>query len=105
VDVNENVLYMPYTIRKVKFKGKPCYKISNPKTRKVYAECIEEKNLAKRKQMLLNVVKIRKIPNKQHSECYRVYNNITKKIYSKCTTLEKAKKQYRLLNSIIYKGR
>lgn len=91
---------MPYTIRKV--KGKPCFRVSNTKTRKVYAECIEDKFLAKRKQYLLNVVKIRKIPNKQLPECYRVYNNITKKIYSKCTTLEKAKKQYRLLNSIIY---
>ena len=42
------------------------------------------------------------MPNR-HPDCYRVYNSITKKIYSKCTTLEKAKKQYRLLNSIIYK--
>lgn len=88
---------MPYTIRKV--RGKECFRVYNSKTRKVYAECID-KNLAKRKQMLLNVIKIRKIPNKP--ECYRVYNNITKKIYSKCTTLEKAKKQYKLLNSIIY---
>ena len=90
---------MPYTIRKV--KGKPCFRVSNTKTRKVYSECIDIV-LAKRKKYILNVVKIRKIPNKQLPECYRVYNNITKKIYSKCTTLEKAKKQYRLLNSIIY---
>ena len=89
---------MPYTIRKV--KNKNCYKVSNSKTRKVYAECITL-NLAKRKKMLLNVVKIRKIPNK-HPVCYRVYNGLTRKIYSKCTTLENAKKQYRLLNSIIY---
>jgi hypothetical protein len=89
---------MPYTIRKV--KGKPCYKVSNTKTRKVYAECINL-DIAKRKRNLLNVVKIRKIPNKQPA-CYRVFNSITKKIYSKCTTLENAKKQYRLLNSIIY---
>lgn len=91
---------MPYTIRKV--KNENCYNVSNKKTRKVYAECIRDKDIAKRKKMLLNVVKIRKIPNRQ-PDCYRVYNNITKKKYSKCTTLEKAKKQYKLLNYIIYK--
>ena len=93
---------MPYTIRKVRNRQPPCYRVSNSKTRKVYAECIIDKDIAKRKKMLLNVVKIRKMPNR-HPDCYRVYNSITKKIYSKCTTLEKAKKQYRLLNSIIYK--
>ena len=90
---------MPYTIRKV--KGQPCYKVSNTKTHKVYAECINL-DIAKKKKYLLNVVKIRKMPNK-HPACYRVYNGLTRKIYSKCTTLENAKKQYRLLNSIIYK--
>ena len=93
---------MPYTIRKVRNRQPPCYRVSNSKTRKVYAECITTLDLAKRKKNILNVVKIRKMPNR-HPDCYRVYNSITKKIYSKCTTLEKAKKQYRLLNSIIYK--
>ena len=89
---------MPYTIRKVPRKN--CYKLSNSKTKKVYAECINL-DAAKRKKMLLNVIKIRKLPNKKPT-CYRVYNSITKKIYSKCTSLENAKKQNRLLNSIIY---
>lgn len=92
---------MPYTIRKVRNRQPPCYKISNTKTRKVYAQCINL-DIAKRKKFLLNVVKIRKMPNKNPA-CYRVYNNITKKVYSKCTTLENAKKQSRLLHSIIYK--
>ena len=92
---------MPYTIRKVRNRQPPCYKVSNMKTKKVYAECIDM-NLAKRKRFFLNVVKIRKMPNKNPA-CYRVYNNITKKVYSKCTTLENAKKQSRLLHSIIYK--
>lgn len=45
---------MPYKIRKV--TRKPCYKVSNKKTKKVYAKCSTREN-AKKQVRLLNAIK------------------------------------------------
>jgi hypothetical protein len=41
---------MPYTIRKV--RGKPCYKLYNSKTKKVYSKCASKENIKKQLRLL-----------------------------------------------------
>jgi len=48
---------MPYTIRKV--KGKPCYRIQNKYTKKVFAKCSTKEN-AKKQLRLLRAIEFNK---------------------------------------------
>ena len=41
---------MPYTVRKV--RNKPCYRVSNKKTKKVYAKCSTKDNAKKQVKLL-----------------------------------------------------
>ena len=41
---------MPYTVRKV--RNKPCYRVSNKKTKKVYAKCSTKVNAKKQVKLL-----------------------------------------------------
>jgi hypothetical protein len=41
---------MPYTIRKI--RGKPCYKLYNSKTKKVYSKCASKENIKKQLRLL-----------------------------------------------------
>jgi hypothetical protein len=41
---------MPYTVRKV--RGKPCYKLYNSKTKKVYSKCASKENIKKQLRLL-----------------------------------------------------
>ena len=41
---------MPYTVRKV--RNKPCYRVSNKKTKKVYAKCSTKENAKKQVKLL-----------------------------------------------------
>ena len=41
---------MPYTVRKV--RGKPCYKLYNNKTKKVYSKCASKENIKKQLRLL-----------------------------------------------------
>jgi len=54
---------MPYTIRKV--PKKPCYKVMNRKTKRVFAKCATKEN-AKKQLRLLNAIEYNKnfVPRK-----------------------------------------
>lgn len=54
---------MPYSVRKV--PNKKCYRVSNKKTKKVFAKCTSKKN-AKRQLRLLRAIENNKnfIPNR-----------------------------------------
>jgi len=41
---------MPYTVRKV--RNKPCYRVSNKRTKKVYAKCSTKENAKKQVKLL-----------------------------------------------------
>jgi hypothetical protein len=41
---------MPYTLRKV--RNKPCYSITNPKTKRVFAKCSTKRNAIKQLRLL-----------------------------------------------------
>jgi hypothetical protein len=41
---------MPYTMRKV--RGKPCYKLYNRKTKRVYSKCGSKENVQKQLRLL-----------------------------------------------------
>lgn len=41
---------MPYTMRKV--RGKPCYKLYNTKTKRVYSKCGTKENVRKQLRLL-----------------------------------------------------
>lgn len=41
---------MPYMVRKV--RNKPCYRVSNKKTKKVYAKCSTKENAKKQVKLL-----------------------------------------------------
>jgi hypothetical protein len=41
---------MPYSVRKV--RGKPCYKLINKKTKKVYSKCSSKENIKKQLRLL-----------------------------------------------------
>jgi hypothetical protein len=41
---------MPYTVRKV--RNKPCYRVSNKKTKKIYAKCSTKENAKKQVKLL-----------------------------------------------------
>jgi hypothetical protein len=43
-------IYMPYTIRKV--PNKPCYRVYNKKSRKVFAKCSTKENAEKQLRFL-----------------------------------------------------
>jgi len=51
------IIYMPYSIRKV--KGKPCYRVYNKKTKKVFAKCSTPEN-AKKQLILLRALQYNK---------------------------------------------
>jgi hypothetical protein len=48
---------MPYTIQKV--RGKPCYKVQNKYTKKVFAKCSTKEN-AKKQLRLLRAIEFNK---------------------------------------------
>jgi hypothetical protein len=41
---------MPYTVRKV--RNKPCYRVSNKKTKKIYSKCATKENAKKQVKLL-----------------------------------------------------
>lgn len=41
---------MPYTIRKV--RGKPCFKLYNRKSKRVFSKCASKKNVTKQLRLL-----------------------------------------------------
>ena len=47
------IWYMPYTIRKV--RGRPCYRVKNRRTKRVFAKCTSKKN-AKSQIKLLHAI-------------------------------------------------
>jgi hypothetical protein len=51
------ILYMPYIIKKV--RGKPCYRVQNKYTKKVFAKCSTEEN-AKKQIRLLRAIEYNK---------------------------------------------
>ena len=46
---------MPYTVRKV--RNKPCYRVSNKKTKKIYSKCATKENAKKQVKLLRAVEK------------------------------------------------
>jgi hypothetical protein len=44
------ILYMPYIIKKV--RGKPCYRVQNKYTKKVFAKCSSKENAQKQIRLL-----------------------------------------------------
>jgi len=41
---------MPYSVRKV--RGKPCYKVYNKKTKRVFSKCTNKENVKKQLRLL-----------------------------------------------------
>lgn len=41
---------MPYSVRKV--RGKPCFKVYNKKTKRVFSKCASKKNVEKQLRLL-----------------------------------------------------
>jgi len=48
--ISLNILYMPYSIRKV--AKKPCYRVYNKNNKKVFAKCATKKNAMKQLRLL-----------------------------------------------------
>ena len=51
------IIFMPYTIRKV--RNKSCYKVYNKKTKKIFSKCTT-KQKAQKQIRLLNIIKYNK---------------------------------------------
>ena len=62
---------MPYKTRKV--RGKPCYKVYNPKTKKVFSKCTDKKTATRQMRLL------RAIQNNKKFVPYSQMNKTRKK--------------------------